>query len=341
MEKIKLDFPNEPKIPLDNYLLKLVDKKDGIGSSLYLYGVEFFVKELWEEITESDKILKKDLLEKLQVQASPFCAIMKGKRGISIQQLYKLLTLWGKLCNKNDSELKKKWDGIYKNDFLIASFSKPIKVKLPKFITPKLAYIIGLIIGDGCFDCSSNKERIKINEKNREQLELIIKPITEELFGIKCYVRKDNPGPCLRIFSKSVYRFFRKVLGIKVGRIPKLIWTLDETNKSFLIRGLFDSEGDVDANYLRSKVRISQNSKQFLKNLLLLMKSIDISANGPYGPNFGSRNGVCYNIEVRKKSEILKFKQIIGTSHLEKNKKLEILTNEIKDKYTRFQNLGI
>jgi len=41
------------------------------------------------------------------------------------------------------------------------------------------------------------------------------------------------------------------------------------------------------------------------------------------------------------KSEILKFKQLIGTSHLEKSKGLEILTNKIKNKYTKFQNLGI
>lgn len=339
VESNLLGIPEEPKIYLDNYLLKLVDKKDGIGHSLYLYNVEKIVEEVWNEI-KKNVIAREFLPNELKIDTSPFYAIMKGKRGISIQQLYKLLILWKKLCNKNEIDVENKWNQIFKTNFLIASFSKPIKNKLPKFITPKLTYLTGWIVGDGCFDSAGNKERLKINEKNRGQLELI-KSIVEELFGIKCYIRKDNPGLCLRIFSKAVYRFFRNVLEIQVGKIPRFVWNLDCTNKSFFIRGVFDAEGDIDPNYLRSKIRISQNSKKFLKEMISLMKFVDISANGPYGPNLGSRNGICYNIEIRKKSEILKFKQKIGTSHLEKSKKLEILINEIKDKYSRIQNLGI
>ncbi len=341
MEEVKSTIPENPMIPLDNFLLKLVDKKDGIGNSLYLYGIENFAKQLWEETAKENKMLKKDLLKELKIQASPFYSVMKGKRGISIQQLYKLVKLWGTLCNKTNHEIEAKWDNIYRTDFSIASFSKPIKVKLPKVITPKLTYLIGWIVGDGCFDSAGNKERLKISEKSKEQLETVIKPIVEELFGINCYVRKDHPGPCLRIFSKAVYRFFRKVLDVKVGKIPDFVWPLDKINKSFFIRGLFDSEGDINANYLGSRVRISQNSKSFIEQTIGLLNEVGIKSNGPYGPNYGSRNGVCYNLEIRSKPEILRFGQKVGTSHIEKSKKLGILSNEIKDKYTKFQNLGI
>lgn len=125
------------------------------------------------------------------------------------------------------------------------------------------------------------------------------------------------------------FQIFEKVLGVEVGKIPKIIENADSMNKRYFIRGLFDAEGDVDDNYLRSKVRISQASDIFLDFLIRTLKEFEIKANGPYK----QKKSRCMQIEVRGKGEILKFKDKIGSSHVKKAKKLENLATEIRSRY--------
>lgn len=330
MDKI-IEIPDEPEIPLGNYLLALIDEKDNVGNSLYLYNLESFTKEIWNEIIDKRKKIgvRKVLPRELCLEPTHLYAIMKGKRGISIQSLYKLLGLWKRYCDKDNSDMKRKWEEIYNSNFLLASFSKPEKFALPRFLTPKLSYLMGWFVGDGCFDSHNNHYRLKITEENREQLEIIIKPLIEEIFKANCYIRNDHPSPCIKIHSKPIFRFFENVLDVKVGKIPRTIKDSDIINKRFFLRGLFDSEGDVDDNYLRSRVRISQASAPFLAYLIKTLKENGIKANGPYS----QKTSRCMQIEIRGKGEILKFKEKIGSSHVEKAKKLENLAEEIRSRY--------
>lgn len=335
-----LDIPNEPKIQLENYLLSLVEEKDTIGNSLYLYNLGEFIDGIWKEIIDKKKKIgvRKVFPKELGLEPTHFYAIIKDKRGISIQSLYKLLKLWKKYCNKTDDDIKEKWDYVYNSNFLIASFSKPPKLSLPKYLNPKIFYLIGWIVGDGCFDSSAGHCRMKISEKSKEQLG-IIKSVTEEVFDVICVVRKDHHGYCLRIYSKPIFRFFRKVLGVKVGEVPKIIKDVDLTNKQFFMRGIFDAEGDVYANYEGSRIRISQASKSFLEQIIKILEEIGISANGPYGPFFKYPTekwnvfSKWYYIEIRKKSEIIKFIEKIDSSHLNKFPKMQFLSKEIEKRY--------
>ena len=167
VENELLDIPDNPKIPLDNYLFRLVDEKDGIGNSLYLYNIEGFIKETWDKIIEKNPRLgvREFIPKKLMMRTSPFYAVKNGIRGISIQQTHRLFEIWKKICKKTDKNVEEKWNQIYNSDFTIASFSKFQKISLPKFLTPRLAYLIGWIVGDGCFDDYGNHYRIKITDK--------------------------------------------------------------------------------------------------------------------------------------------------------------------------------
>lgn len=211
MENIT-DIPDEPKIHLGNYLLDLVGEKDGVGNSLYVYNLETFTKEIWNEIISTNKKIgvRKVLPKELKLEPTHLYAIMKGKRGISIQSLYKLLGLWKVYCKKTDNDVQRKWEEVYNLSYLLSSFSKPDKFALPRFLTPRLSYLMGWFVGDGCFDSHNNHYRLKITEENREQLELIIKPIIEGVFGVRCFIRKDNPSPCIKIHSKPIFRFSKK-----------------------------------------------------------------------------------------------------------------------------------
>ncbi len=332
------------KTEFDNYLLKLVDRNDTVGNSLYLYNIHEILRDVWREIIDKNKKIsvRKVLPDKLDLEPTHLYAIIKGKRGISIQSTYNLLLLWKQYCKKKEDEIKQIWDKVYKTS-TIASFSKSEKLLLPKTLTPDLCYLIGYIVGDGCFDPSGNHYRLKISEKNKEQLETILKPLITEIFGVKCIVKNEGSGRdnsnFLLINSKPIFRFFRNVLEVRVGEIPKIIQNTNAENKRFFLRGIFDSEGSVDPNYLRGKIRIFQKSKAFLQEIIKILKCLGIQTNGPYGPHFKypSKNfhyfSSWYSIEIRKKSEILKFIEKVGSWHIEKASKMKILSSEIHNRY--------
>lgn len=331
-------------LKLNNYLLKLVDKSDTVGNSLYLYNVENIIKQAWKEIIDKKKKIgvRKIVPEKLKLEPTHLYAIIKGKRGISIQSLYQLLNLWKEYCIKTSEDVNQIWNEIY-NSFIIASFSKAEKITLPKYLTPNLCYLIGCIIGDGCFDASGNHYRLKISEQNMEHLENVLKPMITNIFNVNCLIKNEGSGRdksnFLILNSKPIFRFFRNVLNVKVGEIPEIIKKTNLINKTFFIRGVFDAEGSVDAKYIRGRIRFFQKSKYFLENIIDLLKELNISINGPYGPHLKQPSekfhyfSSWHSIEIRKKSEVLKFIEVVGSNHPEKTQKMKILAKEIKNKY--------
>lgn len=328
---------------LDNYLLGLVNKEDGVGNSLYLYNIEKFIENLWKEILKTGKRInvRETFPKRLNLEPTHFYAIIKSKRGISIQSLYEILEMWKDFCDKNKNDLKLIWNKIFESDFSIASFSKPGKIKLPKLITPDLSYLVGCIVGDGCFDPHENHYRLKISEQNKEQLKRL-KLLFINIFDVNVSLKNEGSGRTKSNFiilhSKPIFRFFRNVLGVKVGKVPEIMKNTSIKNKKAFIRGVFDTEGSVDKNYLRSRIRFFQKSEAFLQNIMKILKEIGIDVNGPYHHSkYPSQNfhyfSEWYSIEIRRKSEILKFIEDVGSFHVEKQPKMILLAEKIRNKY--------
>lgn len=53
--KLISDIPDEPGVPLENYLLNLVDEGDDVGNSLYLYDIGGFINKIWKEIIDKNR----------------------------------------------------------------------------------------------------------------------------------------------------------------------------------------------------------------------------------------------------------------------------------------------
>ncbi len=345
MEELRSHLSNiqeEPKIPLKNYLLRLVDKQD----SIFMWNIQHIVKEVWNEIIKRNKTIgvRKIIPAELKMSTSHFYAVKNGKVAISIKTLFRFLSLWKRYCNKSSQEVKEKLEKIYQTNFKVVSYSKSNMITLPKFITPKLSYLIGWIVGDGNLDSHKNKCQIRIYENNKNTLNKLIKPLTIEIFNSNPSLMKHKTKNCyiLSIRSKPIFKFLKDVLKIKVGEIPEVIKNADIVNKKFFIRGLFDAEGDVSKIYSRSRwsVRISQNNFNFLKDIQYMLKEMGILTKGPY--HFSG----AFSIAIYKKFDILNFKKLIGSSHPNKAKKLENLSqnfiNAINFRYTNkiIQNRG-
>jgi len=321
---------DEPKIPLKNYLLDLVEKSDGKKSSIYLKGVEKFIQEIWAEMVRDNwKTLRvrRFVPEQLGIHQMMLYDYKNGKKAISIQMMYKLLKLWKNYCRKNNRDIEEKWNEIYKSNFTFSVHKGLVPTKLPRYISPKLSYLMGWLCGDGHMIDYGNHYLIKVSEKSLKELYLL-KFLFTHLFGISPPIFQIYKGGyALQFGNKPIFRFLTRVLKIKVGEIPQLVYDLDEINKKFFLMGIFDSEGNVSTSYLDSKVAITQADYRFLKKVAYLFKNLDINCTGPYLHK--TKLGTWYTIRIRKKSEILKYINKIGTCHIDKIKKLKFLEKEI------------
>jgi len=323
-------IPSEPRIPLKNYLLNLVTESDGKESSIYLKGIEKFIKEIWDEMIKDNwKTLRvrQFIPEKLGVRHMMLYAYKNGKKAISIQNSYKLLFLWKKYCQKNNRDVEKKWNKIYESDFTFSVHKASAPTKLPKYLFPKLSYLIGFICGDGHLTDYGNHYILRLSEKSIPQL-MYLQSLFKSLFNIKIPLFKIyESGHALQVGNKAIYRFFIQVLKIKVGEIPKSAKNLDQINKKYFLMGIFDSEGSVDSSYLDARIVIHQADSKFLKEVINLFKDLNIRFTGPY--RHQTQKGIWYHIQIRKKLDILKFIKEIGTCHVTKFQKLKILEKKL------------
>lgn len=333
MSKILESVPKNPQIPLSNYLLDLVNDSDGKESSLYLNGVEVFIQSIWTEMVKTNwrKLnVRKFIPQKLGIHHAGFYSYKNGNKGIAIQMLYKLLQAWKELCGKTDKELINKWGEIFKSNFTVSVAGRGGKATLPKSITPKLSYLIGWICGDGHFNDEGNHYLIKISEKSTDQLNLILKPLFWELFGVEAPIfRRYQNGYALQVGSKPIFRFLTQVLEIKVGTIPGFIKQMDHVNKRYFLCGIFDAEGYVNQRYINSSVVISQADIKFLQEASSFFSDLDITFNKPCLHR--AKLGEWYTIRISKKTEILNFAEKIGTLHVDKSQRLRRLVKEINE----------
>jgi len=337
MSKILDPIPKQPQLPLPNYLLDLVDESDGKESSLYLNGVDHFIQDIWSEMIKSNwrtLNVKEFIPRKLNIHYAGLYSYKNGKKGIAIQMLHKLLKEWKELCGKSNVEFINKWDSMFKNNFTVSATGRGGKVTLPKYITPRLSYLLGWICGDGHFNDKGSHYLIKISEKSTDQLNLILKPLFWELFGIEppIFQRYKN-GYALQVGSKPIFRFLRQVLEVQVGAIPNFVKKLDNVNKRYFLCGIFDAEGHINQTYLESRIVISQANIGFLQKTSSFFSDLNIRFNKPclHKTNLGE----WYTISIRKKMEILNFAENIGSFHVDKSQKLRRLVKVINENWRR------
>lgn len=319
-------MPNKPKIPIKNYLLDLICDEDKKEKPIYLNDASYIIKEIWEEIIKNNfrKLNVRSFIpENLDVSYSILYAYKNGKKKISISTMYNLIKIWQKICNKTRAEFKEKWDFIYDSKLHLSTRSRYQKTSLPKYINPKLSYLLGWICGDGNLQ-RGNHYSIKISEKSKNQLEMILKPLFIEIFKVKPQIfKRSNNGYAIQVGSKSIFRFFKNVIKIRVGYIPSIVYNFDLINKKHFLIGLFDAEGYVNPKYLDSVITISQSNKLFLEKVKSLFNENNINFIGPH--KHKTNLGIWYTIKVRRKGEILKFIDNISSYHIDKFKKLEKL----------------
>jgi len=159
----------------------------------------------------------------------------------------------------------------------------------PSLSDPMLSYETGLSIADGGLYYRREKGKadycIAYHGHAKDEIKFyndVVTPILKELYGVstkvKVYPRK---GYCrIRIYSKRLFMFKHKVLGLPIGKdkleeMPISLVSLSKENLIELISGLFDGEGSISFLKKSSSKRRFPHASFGMSNERLVQKVAD------------------------------------------------------------------
>ncbi len=301
-----------------NYLMQLLDNSKDI--SIRVSGIFEDFKAMWQRLENKNRFRKIAGIKK-----STMNNYLKRGEFVPISLLNSLTR---EHCKQNKTDFNRKWNELYKKTICFKSMSSGSKsIRLPKELTPELAYIVGAL-RDGCLATySKNKNHFGVvftQESCVDWFVEILIPMISKTFSIKPKARKD-----IQIYNKPLFKFFQKVFEHPPGNqsrwnTPKVIKKSPKQIQLKYIQGFFDAEGlaPKKSNY----IGFTQNNKDSLHFIKSVLEKNKIRC----GSIRRSRNS--YVFIISNYGGIKKFIKLIGTSHPERKKNLERIYSFVNSK---------
>jgi len=330
---------------IKNYLLDLDDKlysKPG-SDNIRVYGIGEIIKEIYSDLKKFKSIPE---IENEIRSHQVFSNWILGKSGIAIQDLYSLCLSWKGICRKSEEEFELLWDKIYAETKYFGSTNGK-QIKLPKRIDYKLAYLLGVILGDGhladpnkSYDkLTTYNSELRITDQNKETF-ISLASIFKGLFGYNPRIyseqsKVDRTFYRFVIRLKSLHRFLMVVCGMPFGdkrgkvKIPEIIKNAPPDLQKWFIAGFFDADGSIGLTKNRWPViHISQYDSSILKEIIDISSKLGVNWLGPYDYKYKYNN--C-TIKIYNKRDAERFLSNIPSLNPIKLKQREILCQKLKE----------
>lgn len=199
----------------------------------------------------------------------------------------------------------------------------------PIEITEELAYLVGVLAGDGniCVRNYKNDYRIKCVGDPKKEVEFynhVLKPIFKKIFNINIDVREQDSGTTygFYIYSKALVEYFTKTFELPIGKkydelkIPTIIRKKDLMIP--FIRGLADT--DFCVTYKKKNrccIAGASKSKRFMKEIADELKKLSFKFYEVYDYKvkdirFKAGYFLINRIEINSKSSIKLWTDKIG-----------------------------
>jgi len=151
---------------------------------------------------------------------------------------------------------------------------KNIKLFNPKIITEELAYLIGVILGDGYISKKYNKVVVTNIDKD------LINFLLNNKLGLHFYQSKGENYYHFTCTNQSFIEFLQEYIGFKEGitapykEIPKCILGWSRNNVIAFLQGLFDTDGSCRKD--RGEVSFVSTSKKIVDTMRSLLLNFGI-----------------------------------------------------------------
>jgi len=301
-------------------------QNDWLNEDIYLAGIKNEIRELVDYLGGSTKAARNSNLS--------YSVIKEAKDGRASFHLKKLNVLLELVPESFKQKIICKILGKHPRFTVMRANRNRQNLLFPRKLNADLAYIIGLILGDGhlagdlrnyygdwtitvCFD----------NPKHMDKY----RKIFASNFGTspKYYFSKKNYYDCY-LSSKVLQWFFRSFFKIPAGKkghiitIPERILNCGDTRVvNACIKGLFDSDGTVTKKY----AGFSSTSNDIVEQAFYLLQQQGVSANKNMWIK-AEKYLPLYTIQIRKKESLERFRKLIGFSHPIKRKRLNMLLSQ-------------
>lgn len=293
--------------------LSIFEICDGLlNNEIYIHGLENNLQRIISNmggLTTASKTIG--------VRSSRLKEWKYGRSPIPLSILKKLVLLFPKEKKLVDSA----------DIYLSCRYSAHI-LKFPKVVSEDLAYIIGLILGDGSLSGDSHNSKGNWGARvffDNELHQSVYDDLVMREFGIMPKHYRDGENcHCSYFGSKVFHQFLRNYFGICNGfkcdkiEVPGRILASNNRIVISFLRGLFDSDGTITS---QGYVKYSSTSKKIAGQVKGLLEGYGLKPrlsiwvkNNKYLP--------LYSVELRKKESVLRFAQLIGFRHPVKSGKL-------------------
>ncbi len=213
------------------------------------------------------------------------------------------------------------------------------QIKIPK-INEDLAYLCGVLAGDGCISLRPNKNEYSIhcggNFANEvEFYDQVIVPLFKKLFDLDVeakYLGKNSYG--VKFCSKSLFKFLINSVGLTPSpknnlMVPKVFYSDDKLLFSF-IRGVFDTDFCLDLKGGSYPVITGvSKSREFLDEISKILEKFNFKVCRQFDLHykdvrFKSGYFIINRIHICGHRMFLKWLDLIGTRQPKNLKKIDL-----------------
>jgi acetyl-CoA synthetase len=217
----------------------------------------------------------------------------------------------------------------YKNSGQFQAHNLP---RIPNYLTPNFAQILGYLAGDGHLD----KRSIIFTDKERGNLRFYQSLVQKEL-GLQSLIRKKGRQRLLvnsTLFREYINNNFSELSDRSSTRnIPSIIQKSDNQALAAFLRGLFDAEGCIGQFFIKFSTT-SQNLAYIAKLLLNRFGIISfISSRVNRGGRFGNkriRDSLVWELMISERNSLIQFKKEINFSSPTKQAKFKQFLNRLE-----------
>ena len=223
---------------------------------------------------------------------------------------------------KNKSQLEKEyniprstiryWIDNKDTIFIPKTTDKPLELIIEEIKNKKeqYNYILGLYLGDGCISTHKMSYKLRIPQDNKYPKSIInIKNILNSFFPNNTFICNPNGCTVIGIYDKNLPLYFPQHGGGKKHDRPIILSDYQRDNIDYLnlMSGLWMSDGSY---YLAQKKYECYNFTNKSTDIISLFEECLNNFKIAYRKRI-KKNGV-WIIEITKKSEVLKMKDLVG-----------------------------